>query len=318
MEGTKKQEYQGAAALFLTAFIWGTTFVFQSTGMEYIGPLTFCMMRTLIAAAFLAVLWIVMQTLAGRKKKPGNFYSSIIPPAGSRAVTLKGGLICGVCLGFGMGLQQLGLERTTVGKTGFISVLYIIIVPLIRMAAGKQYRKGIWLCVLMALVGLFMLTVSGDTIIRTGDVLVFVSAIVFSVHILVVNFYSARVPGVLLSFLQMTVAALLNGLGTLVMEEPTAHGIAMAAGALLYAGFLSGGVAFTLQIVALKYVEPVVGSFIMCFESVFAVLSGWIILHEKMTVRQWAGCALMFAAIMLVQWMTNSGGQNKEELINEV
>lgn len=297
MTKTKKHEYQGAAALLLTAFLWGTTFVFQRTGMDHIGPLTFNMMRNLLSALFLGALWIILRAAAGK---------SILSPEGGGKAALIGGLVCGACLGLGMGLQQVGLKYTTVGKTSFISALYIVIVPLIRMAAGRKYRKGIWLCVFLALAGLFMLTVSGDAIIRLGDVLVFFSAVVFSFHILVINHYTKRVPGVLLSFLQMIVAAVLSLIGVLVFKEaPTLAGITQAGGSLLYAGILSGGVAFTLQIIAQKHVEPVVASLIMCFEAVFGALGGWVILHERLSVREWTGCALMFAAILLVQWMTN-------------
>lgn len=297
MTKTGKHEYQSAAALLLTAFLWGTTFAFQRTGMDHIGPLTFNMMRNLLSALFLGALWIVIRVAAGR---------SIFPSAGCGTETLIGGLACGACLAFGMGLQQVGLKHTTVGKTSFISALYIVIVPLIRMAAGRKYRKGIWLCVFMALAGLFMLTVSGDAIIRLGDVLVFFSAVVFSFHILVINHYTKRVPGVLLSCLQMVVAAVLSMIGVLVFREaPTFSGVTQAGGSLLYAGILSGGVAFTLQIIAQKRVEPVVASLIMCFEAVFGALGGWVILHERLSLREWIGCALMFAAILLVQWMTN-------------
>ena len=297
MTKTRKHGYQGAAALFLTAFLWGTTFVFQRTGMDHIGPLTFNMMRNLLSALFLGVLWIILRAAEGK---------SIFPSGGDGKAALIGGLACGACLGLGMGLQQVGLKYTTVGKTSFISALYIVIVPLIRMAAGRKYRKGIWLCVLLALAGLFLLTVSGDAIIRLGDVLVFFSAVVFSFHILVINHFTKRVPGVLLSFLQMIVAAVLSLTGVFLFREaPTLSGVTRAGGSLLYAGILSGGVAFTLQIIAQKRVEPVVASLIMCFEAVFGALGGWVILHERLSVREWIGCALMFAAILLVQWMTN-------------
>ena len=297
MTKTKKHEYQGAAALLLTAFLWGTTFVFQRTGMDHIGPLTFNMMRNLLSALFLGALWIILRAAEGK---------SIFPSGGDGKVALIGGLACGACLGLGMGLQQVGLKYTTVGKTSFISALYIVIVPLIRMAAGRKYRKGIWLCVLLALAGLFLLTVSGDAIIRLGDVLVFFSAVVFSFHILVINHFTNQVPGVLLSCLQMIVAAVLSLIGVLVFKEaPTLTGITQAGGSLLYAGILSGGVAFTLQIIAQKHVEPVVASLIMCFEAVFGALGGWVMLHERLSVREWTGCTLMFAAILLVQWMTN-------------
>ncbi len=296
MAKNRKQERQGAALLFLTAFIWGSTFVLQQTGMEHVGPLTFNLGRTILAALFVGVLWIVLQKASGK---------DIFPAKGYGKITLAGGLACGVCLGLGMGLQQVGLKYTTVGKTSFISALYIVIVPLLRMAAGRKYRKGIWLCVLMALVGLFLLTVSGDKIIRLGDVIVFVSAVVFSFHILVINHFTKHVPGILLSFLQMTVAAVMSFIGVLVFREaPTLSGIAHAGGAILYAGILSGGVAFTLQIIAQKKVDPVVASLIMCFEAVFGALGGMVVLHERLSVREWAGCVLMFAAILLVQWMT--------------
>ncbi len=287
--------------LLLTAFIWGSTFVFQQTGMEHVGPLTFNSGRTVLAALFAGGWWVVIQKASDQ---------SVLPAKGHGTITLIGGLICGVCLGFGMGLQQIGLKYTTVGKTSFISALYIIIVPLIRMATGRKYRKGIWLCVLMALIGLFLLTVSGDAIIRLGDVLVFVSAVIFSVHILVINHFTKQVPGILLSCLQMIVAAVLSMIGVLIFREaPTIAGITHAGGALLYAGILSGGVAFTLQIVAQKRVDPVVASLIMCLESVFGALSGWIVLHERLSVREWIGAILMFTAIVLVQWMTNDKTQ---------
>ena len=296
MAKNRKQERQGAALLFLTAFIWGSTFVLQQTGMEHVGPLPFNLGRTILAALFVGVLWIILQKASGK---------GIFPAKGYGKTTLAGGLACGVCLGLGMGLQQVGLKYTTVGKTSFISALYIVIVPLLRMAAGRKYRKGIWLCVLMALVGLFLLTVSGDKIIRLGDVIVFVSAVVFSFHILVINHFTKHVPGILLSFLQMTVAAVMSFIGVLVFREaPTLSGITHAGGAILYAGILSGGVAFTLQIIAQKKVDPVVASLIMCFEAVFGALGGMVVLHERLSVREWAGCALMFAAILLVQWMT--------------
>ncbi len=300
-----KQDIQGAAVLLLAAFIWGTTYVFQSTGMDHVGPLTFVTGRNALSSVCLAVLWVLVQRMAGE---------SVLPPRGSRKAALAAGLACGACLGFGMAFQQVGLKYTTVGKTSLISGLYIVFVPLIRMAAGKKYRRGIWVCVLMALAGLFLLTVSGDAVIRPGDVIIFFSAIIYSLHILVVDHYSVRVPVILLSLLQLIVATVIAFAGMMIAEEPAWADIAQARIPLLYAGILSGGVAFTLQITAQKRVEPAVASLIMCLEAVFGALAGWIVLHEHLTFREWCGAALMFAAIVLIQLMTAGGVKDSAEV----
>lgn len=295
---------KNAILLILTAFIWGTAFVAQSVGMDYLGPFTFNGVRSLIGgAALLPCIWF-LGVLNGKdtagKDADGKPDEKASVPSGRKELVL-GGIACGVLLFGASSLQQLGIQYTTAGKAGFITACYIVIVPVLGVFLGKRIGWKVWLAVATALVGLYFLCITEKFTIGKGDVLIFVCAIVFSLHILVIDYFSPKVDGVKMSCIQFFVCGLASMPFMFAMETPEIG--AMIAGwmPLLYAGVLSCGVAYTLQIIGQKNVNPAVASLILSLESCFSVLAGWAVLGERLSVRESAGCVLMFAAIILAQ-----------------
>lgn len=276
--------------LFLTAFIWGTAFVAQSVGMDYLEPFTFNGVRSLIGGiALLPCIWL-LHKLNGESKKEE-----------SGKVLLIGGLVCGVLLFAASSLQQIGLKYTTAGKAGFITAFYIVIVPVLGIFLHKKIGWKIWLAVVLALAGLYFLCITESFSIGKGDVLIFLCALIFAVHILVIDYFSPKVDGVKMSCIQFFVCGILSLPFMFTIETPKAAAMTAAWMPLLYAGVLSCGVAYTLQILGQKNVNPAVASLILSLESCFSVLAGWIVLGERLSLRESAGCVLMFAAIILAQ-----------------
>lgn len=276
--------------LFLTAFIWGTAFVAQSVGMDYLEPFTFNGVRSLIGGiALLPCIWL-LHKLNGESKKEE-----------SGKVLLIGGLACGVLLFAASSLQQIGLKYTTAGKAGFITAFYIVIVPVLGIFLHKKIGWKIWLAVVLALAGLYFLCITESFSIGKGDVLIFLCALIFAVHILVIDYFSPKVDGVKMSCIQFLVCGILSLPFMFTIETPKAAAMTAAWMPLLYAGVLSCGVAYTLQILGQKNVNPAVASLILSLESCFSVLAGWIVLGERLSLRESAGCVLMFAAIILAQ-----------------
>ena len=276
--------------LFLTAFIWGTAFVAQSVGMDYLEPFTFNGVRSLIGGiALLPCIWL-LHKLNGESKKEE-----------SGKVLLIGGLACGVLLFAASSLQQIGLKYTTAGKAGFITAFYIVIVPVLGIFLHKKIGWKIWLAVVLALAGLYFLCITESFSIGKGDVLIFLCALIFAVHILVIDYFSPKVDGVKMSCIQFLVCGILSRPFMFTIETPKAAAMTAAWMPLLYAGVLSCGVAYTLQILGQKNVNPAVASLILSLESCFSVLAGWIVLGERLSLRESAGCVLMFAAIILAQ-----------------
>lgn len=276
--------------LFLTAFIWGTAFVAQSVGMDYLEPFTFNGVRSLIGGiALLPCIWL-LHKLNGESKKEE-----------SGKVLLIGGLACGVLLFAASSLQQIGLKYTTTGKAGFITAFYIVIVPVLGIFLHKKIGWKIWLAVVLALAGLYFLCITESFSIGKGDVLIFLCALIFAVHILVIDYFSPKVDGVKMSCIQFFVCGILSLPFMFTIETPKAAAMTAAWMPLLYAGVLSCGVAYTLQILGQKNVNPAVASLILSLESCFSVLAGWIVLGERLSLRESAGCVLMFAAIILAQ-----------------
>ena len=276
--------------LFLTAFIWGTAFVAQSVGMDYLEPFTFNGVRSLIGGiALLPCIWL-LHKLNGESKKEE-----------SGKVLLIGGLACGVLLFAASSLQQIGLKYTTAGKAGFITAFYIVIVPVLGIFLHKKIGWKIWLAVVLALAGLYFLCITESFSIGKGDVLIFLCALIFAVHILVIDYFSPKVDGVKMSCIQFLVCGILSLPFMFTIETPKAAAMTAAWMPLLYAGVLSCGVAYTLQILGQKNVNPAVASLILSLESCFSVLSGWIVMGERLSLRESAGCVLMFAAIILAQ-----------------
>ena len=282
----KRKPWLGSLALLLAAVIWGSAFVAQRSGMEYNGPYTFNAVRCCIGSAALGLVSLILP-----KKQEAD-----------RRSTLIGGLCCGLCLFFATNFQQLGLVETDAGKAGFITTFYIVLVPVAGIFLGKRCGKITWLAVALALVGLYFLCMTADSFsLRKSDFLVLMSALCYTVHILLVDRFVDKADGVRLSCIQFGICGILSWIPAFCLEEPKLHSILLGYIPLLYAGLLSCGVAYTMQIVGQRHLRPAVASLIMSMESVFAVLSGWLILHERLSPRELLGCALVFAAVLLVQ-----------------
>ena len=277
--------------LVLTALIWGCAFVAQSVGMDYVGPFTFNMARFLIGAiVLLPVIWFM-----DRQRKTGAEKG-----AGQKTLII-GGICCGIALAVASTLQQWGILFTTVGKAGFITAMYIVIVPLLGIFIGKKVRPLIIGCVAIAVVGFYFLCMTESLRLGLGDFLVLLCAIAFSIHILVIDHFSPKVDGVKMSAIQFLTAAIISAVPTLLWEQPVFTEILQAWQPVLYAGVMSCGVAYTLQIIAQKNADPTVASLLLSPESVFSVLAGWVLLGQGLSLKEMFGCVLIFCAIILAQ-----------------
>lgn len=288
----KNLQLRNSLLLLLTATIWGVAFVAQSVGMDYVQPFTFNGIRSIIGGLVL----IPCIFLLNRLKSP----SEPIQKSSSRPL-LAGGILCGLCLFAAISFQQFGIKYTTVGKAGFITACYIVIVPILGLFLKKKCSPLIWVSVLLALVGLYFLCMSGSISLGLGDLLVLIGAFLFSIHILVIDHYSPLADGVQLSCIQFFVCGVLSLICMFLFETPDLSMILMAWLPILYAGVLSCGVAYTLQVVGQKNMNPTVASLILSMESCISVLAGWLILGQALSSRELLGCVLMFAAIILAQ-----------------
>ena len=283
--------------LLLTATIWGVAFVAQSVSMDYIGGFTFNAIRNIIGAITLVpVILIFSKQDPTADQNPADRQKA-------RKTLITGGICCGILLCLASNFQQFGIKYTTVGKAGFITACYIIIVPIIGIFLKKKCSPFIWIAVLLSLGGLYLLCISpGEGFsIGKGDTLVLICAVVFSFHILTVDHFSPLVDGVKMSCIQFLVCGILSGIPALIFENPNITNILQAWMPILYAGILSCGVAYTLQIVGQKGMNPTVASLIMSLESCISVIAGWLILGQNLSSREIFGCVLMFGAIMLAQ-----------------
>lgn len=276
----------------LTALIWGAAFVAQSAGMEQNGPFTFNTIRMILGGIVLipciALFDKMRHVRLGWRSTDKNLW--------------VGGCLCGVALFTGATLQQFGIQYTSAGKAGFITALYVIFVPLCRLFAGKRPGKLLWGSVVLAAVGMYLLCMDGSLALSKGDVLVLLGAFGFTAHILIIDHFSQKVDGVRMSCIQFFVAGALSLVCMFLFEAPSVPAILSAWAPILYAGLLSCGVAYTLQVVAQKDTDPTVASLILCLESVFAVLFGWLLLGETLSMKELLGCILMFVAIVLAQF----------------
>lgn len=281
--------------LLLTATIWGVAFVSQSVGMDYVGPFTFNGIRCLIGAAVLVPVIFLSQKLRGREDKQE------IHKKEDRKTLLTGGICCGGILAVASSFQQFGIQYTTVGKAGFITAMYIILVPIFGIFLRKRVGFKIGVSVVIAVAGLYLLCMTESLRPEAGDLLVFLCAVVFSLHIMAVDHFSPLVDGVKLSCIQFFVSGILCSVCMFLFEKPKISMILAAWEPLLYAGVLSCGVGYTLQIIGQKGMNPTVASLIMSLESVISVLAGFVLLGEVLSKRELFGCVLMFAAIVLAQ-----------------
>lgn len=279
-------------ALLLAAFFWGTTFVAQRSVTDVMGPFTFNGIRSMIGSGVLLPLVLTIG------KAPADETGRTTPVSKQ---FLYGGL-CGVCLFLATNLQQIGIQYTTAGKSGFVTALYVVLVPVFGwLFLKKNNGWHLWVSVAMAAVGLYLLCVKEGFSVQKGDVITFFCAIVFAVHILTVDKVSDKIAGVTLSCIQFFVSGVLSLIAMCLFETPTWSAVTSSVQPLLYAGILSCGVAYTLQIVGQKHTDPTVASLLMSLESVFAVLAGWLVLDETLAPGETVGCVVMFAAIVLAQ-----------------
>lgn len=289
-----KKNLRGALLLLLAAVIWGFAFVAQSVGMEKIGAFTFQASRMLLASLVLLPAAYVSGKM--REKATGEKEPFLDKK------TLTAGIICGVFLFGAASLQQIGIAYTTVGHAGFLTALYLLIVPMLGIFTGKKVSARIWLCIALALAGLYLLFMTEEGFsMSPGDVLATLCAFVFALHIITVDKLAGALNGIKISFVQMTFAGLISLICALIFEDITLSGIAASWLPIAYAGVLSCGVAYTLQIAGQKYAEPAVASIVMSLESVFSVIAGALILLQIPSVQELAGCALMFTATVISQ-----------------
>ena len=274
----------------LAALIWGTAFVAQSVASDFVSPMTFNALRAVIAFFVLLLISFIAQKRAPRTEKAGE----------KRALVL-GGICCGFLLAAASNLQQLGLGETAPGKAGFITALYVVLVPVFAIFLKKRASAQIWLSVAIAVAGLYLLCVKEGLSIEPSDGYVLLCAIVFAFHILCIDHFVQKVDGIRLSCAQFLVVSLLSGAGMLVFEQPQWSGILSCVPQILYVGIFSSGVAYTLQILAQKDSDPTVVTILLSLESVFSVLAGAVILGDRLSRREYAGCVLMFAAVLLAQ-----------------
>ena len=291
------KKMRGNLMLLLTALIWGTAFVAQSAGMDHVQPFTYNGIRTLIGGLVLIPVILLFDRLKPAESRPSAEEQRVI-----NKNSLLGGVCCGVVLCVASCFQQFGVSMTTAGKAGFITALYIIIVPLMGVFIKKKIPKIIWLCVAIAVAGFYLLCVKEGFSIGTGDLLVLCCAFFFSIHIMVIDHFTAgKVDGVRMSCVQFLVAGIMAIVLMFLFEEPTLASVWNARVSILYAGVMSCGVAYTLQILGQKDTDPTTATLLMSLESVFAALSGWVLLHESLSLKEIFGCALVFVAVILAQ-----------------
>jgi drug/metabolite transporter (DMT)-like permease len=332
---------KGNLLLLLTALIWGSAFVAQSSAADVVETFTYNMARSVLGAlVLLPVIYITGRNRLIRQSALPQATSkmSADAPAGSdgsaacasqdsrssvgkagaslavsgncsfgdimrpNRTTLIGGICCGIMLATASGFQQAGVALTTAGKAGFITALYIIMVPVVYMFLGKKVAPVIWLCVVLAITGFYLLCVNEGFSISKGDILVLICAICFTGHILIIDHFSALdTDPVKMSCIQFATAAVVSGVIMLLFEHPTWEAIWAARIPIFYAGVFSSGVAYTLQIVGQRYTDPTTATLLMSLESVFAALAGWLILHETFSLKEFIGCVLVFTAVILAQ-----------------
>lgn len=300
MTNSSKTNLKSPVLLLVTAIIWGFAFVAQSVSMDYIGCFTFNCVRNLIGGLVLLPCIYFLNRFDVNRKRTLEGQTEEQKKKGRKTLIL-GGICCGIFLCLGSNMQQIGIQYTTVGKAGFITALYIVLVPVLGLFLGKKCGAKIWVSVLIALAGFYLLSFTAGTGLEKGDVYLLVSAFLFSGHIIVIDYFASEADGVKMSCIQFFVCGLLSGIVMLFTETPSMQSLFDAKIPILYAGVLSCGVAYTLQIVGQKDFNPTLASLILSLESVFSVIAGWLILRQELSGRELAGCLFIFCAVILAQ-----------------
>ena len=292
-----KHSLRGIFMLTLCAFIWGTAFIAQSVGGDYAEPLTFNCARSVLATVFLFACCLLFDKMSGKKF---SLLGSDDPLYKDRLI--KGGITCGLFLSLACFFQQLGIMYTTVGKSGFITALYIVLVPVLSYVF---YRRAVSLLqgisVGIAAIGMYFICINEGFAINKGDLYTLICAFCFAAQIICVENIVKNLDGVRLSFIQFATCAVVNGVLMFIFETPSLTSVLQGWAPIAYTGIMSSGVAYTLQIVGQKHVSSVLACMLMSLESAFALLSGWILLGQAMSPREIFGCCLVFAAILLAQ-----------------
>lgn len=304
----KSNSLKGATLLFIGAFIWGTTFVAQSVGANHLNAFAFTCIRNYIGVITLlpVLLWQVYTKKGSKSDVHQDNSCHISLMSGMKSILTRdlliGGAVCGTSLCIASNFQQMGLEQSTVGKSAFITTLYIVLVPLLGLFFKKKLPLSVWTSVVLAVIGLYLLCMKDEAFVLTiGDVYLLLSALFFTVQISAVDYYVPKVNAIALSMMQFLVTATISGVCMLFTQIPTWKNISDAAFPLFYAGVISCGIAYTFQIIGQKYLSATVASLIMSLESVFAALAGWVILKEILSTKELIGCGLVFAAVVLSQ-----------------
>lgn len=319
----KKISLRNPLLLLTTAVVWGVAFVAQSVGMDYVGPFTFNFARCILGALVLVPCMFLLDKLNGKKKnnvlseadekiQEKNKKKQIETTSKTQVqeketkpekkkTLLPGGICCGAALFVASNLQQFGIQYTSVGKAGFITAMYIVLVPVLGIFLKRRAGLRVWCGVALAVAGLYLLCMTDGISVNFGDVLLLLCAFVFAIHILIIDYFSPKVDGVRMSCIQFLVCGLLSGVGMLLTEQVDVSAMLQAWLPITYAGVMSCAVGYTLQIIGQKGMNPTVASLILSLESVVSVLAGWILLGQSLSPREIGGCVLMFAAIVLAQ-----------------
>lgn len=285
------KEFKASIMLFFTSIIWGLAFVAQTQGMEHIGPFTFTAARSVVAIIFLYLTYIFFNKTS-KAYREQKF---------DMKRTVRGGVLCGLVFTVAMNLQQMGLVYTTAGKAGFLTALYIVFIPILGLFFGKRINKKLLFCIIFAMLGTYLMSVKGGLEMNRGDVITIISAFIFAGHILMLSEFSKDTNAVLVSMLQFVVCGFFSLVAAFIFEGIDMSAILKSYLPILYVGTLSSGVGFTIQLMALKELDPVVASMISSLESVFGALFGWLILSQKMDEREITGAIIIFVATLIAQ-----------------
>lgn len=285
------KELKASIMLFITSIIWGLAFVAQAQGMEHIGPFTFTASRSLVAIIFLYLTYVFFNKTS-KSYREQKF---------DMKRTIRGGVLCGLVFTFGINFQQIGLVYTTAGKASFLTALYIVFIPIIGLFYGKKINKKLQLCIVFAMIGTYLMSVKGSLSMNIGDLITIFGSIVFAIHILMLSEFSKDTNAVLVSLIQFAVCGFFSLIAALIFEGIEMSAILKSYLAILYVGILSSGVGFTIQLMALKELDPVVASMISSLESVFGAVFGWLILSQSMSEREIIGGIIIFVATLIAQ-----------------
>ena len=296
----KNKKLLGNGILIFTAAIWGMGFAWQRLGMEDIGPVTFTAAREIISAVFIGVIAALINSITKRRRGMTD-PDEAATRRGLRA-NLKGGIVCGTVLVAATLFQQIGIVYTSAGKAGFITAMYMLFVPIITFLLFKKKNSWlVWVAVVTGIAGMYLLCINERLRLTKGDALMLVCALLYSCHILCCDHFATRGEPITISAIQFAAASVISTILAFIVEVPSAEQVKTAILPILYCGFVSGGMGYTLQMVGQKFADPEPASIIMSLEAVFAVLGGTLMLNEKMSAREAAGCIIMFVAIILVQ-----------------